>query len=54
MQLHKRIATPEDASRILGREVSEQELKSPEVLQRLQDQDWAGIAVGDKVLLFKN
>jgi len=53
MQLHKRIATPEDAARSLGRDLTPEELKSPAVLQRLEDQDWAGIAVDDKVLLFK-
>lgn len=53
MQLHKTIATPEDVAKVLGREPTEVELKDPEVLQLLKNKEFAGIASGDKVLLFK-
>jgi len=52
-QLHKRIATPEDVTRALGHELSPEELKSDETLQLLKDRDFAGIAIDNKVLLFK-
>jgi len=53
MQAHKRIATPNEVAKLLGKEPTKDDLSDPIVLQKLQNQDWAGLAVDDKVLLFK-
>jgi len=53
MQLQKRIAIPWDVEKLLGHPPSPAELRDPEVQQLLRNKDFAGLAVQDKVLLFK-
>lgn len=51
-QLHRRIATPETIQKLIGREPTPQDFRDPEILQLLRG-DYAGLAVEDKVILFK-
>ena len=54
MQLHKSIATPEDVRNLLGHAPTAEDLRSPDILNMLQNQDYAGIAEDNRVLLFKD
>ena len=50
---HQTIATPETVAKIIGREPTSTDFKDPEVLDQLQKAEYVGLAVGDKVVLFK-
>lgn len=52
-QLHSAIATPQDIARVLGRAPTKADLRNPEVVQKLKDKGLLGLAVNDKVILFK-
>lgn len=50
---YKAIATPDDVARILGRDPLPSDFKDPEVIMKVQESGKLGIAVDDKVVVFK-
>lgn len=50
---HKTIATPEDIEGILGFKPTKVDLQDPEVINKIKQGGWLGIAMDDKVIKFK-
>lgn len=50
---HKTIATPEDVGRILGYQPTKTDLQDPEIISKIKQGGWLGVAMDDKVVKFK-